>query len=276
MAEISAADVKALRDKTGLPMMECKEALKENGGNQEAAIEYLRKKGNAKMIGRGDRETSTGRIACFADVNKGVGAMVEVLCESDPVVKNDEFIQLSKDLVTQLATGPGAKTADELLDQMSPSKPGTKLRDQWEDLTNRIREVFRLARLLRIDGPCGAYAHHTGTDGVLVEVKGSNQAVANDIAMHVAGMKPKVARKEDMDAAEVEKEKAIQMDIARGEGKPENILAKMVEGRMRVFYEQHVLLEQPFVKEEKKSVGKVAAEAKLEVIRFVHWKLGKA
>lgn len=276
MAEITAAAVKALREKTGLPMMECKEALTTNQGDEAKAIEWLRLKGAKTMDKRQDRETSSGRIQCYADAKAGVGAMVEVMCESDPVTKNDEFLALTRDLAQQLATGPGAATAEELLAQPSPSRPGSTLQEQWQDLTNKIREVFRLTRLLRIDAPCGAYAHFTGTDGVLLEIEGTDQTLANDIAMHVAAMKPKVVAKDQLPEADVAAERDLQMEIARKEGKPESILAKMVEGRMRVFYEQHVLLEQPFVKEDKKTVAKVSAEAKLKPKRFVHWKLGKA
>lgn len=277
MAEITAAAVKALREKTGLPMMECKEALTANNGDEAKAIEWLRLKGGVKMAGRSaERETSSGRVVAYSDPKAGVAAMVEVMCESDPVIKNEEFIQLCRDLAEQLAKGPGAATADELLAQPSPSQPGKTLKVQLDDLMNKIREVFRVTRLIRVDSQAGAYSHFTGTDGVLVEVVGDNPQLANDIAMHVAAMRPQVATKADMPADQVEKERALQVEIARKEGKPEGVIGKMIDGRMRVFYEQHVLLEQPFVKEDKKTVAKVAQEGKLEVKKFHHWKLGKA
>jgi elongation factor Ts len=276
MAEISAAAVKALRDKTGLSMMDCKRALQETGGDEAAAIEKLRKEGKKTQALRSGRETSSGRIATYTDMAKGVGAMIELQCESDPVAKNDDFRQLANDLAKQLATGPGANTPEELLAQPSPSKPGMALQDQLDDLYNRIREVFKLARIVRVDAPCGSYAHHTGTSGVLLEVSGSNEELAKEISMHVAAMKPAVVAKEELDPELVAKERDILSEAARKEGKPENIIAKMVEGRLKNFYAEKVLLEQPFVKDEKVTVGKVAKDGGLQVKRFVHWVLGKA
>ena len=276
MADISAAAVKALREKTGLSMMDCKRALQETGGDEAAAIEKLRRDGEKIQGMRSGRETSSGRIAVYTDMAKGVGSMIELQCESDPVAKIDDFRQLANDLAKQLATGPGATTAEALLAQPSPSKAGLTLQTQYNDLTNRIREVFKLARLVRIDAPCGAYAHHTGTSGVLLEVSGNNEALAKEISMHVAAMKPAVVSKEELDPQAVAKERDILSEAARKEGKPENIIAKMVEGRLKNFYAEKVLLEQPFVKDEKVTVGKIAKEGGLAVKRFVHWELGKA
>ncbi len=275
MAEISAAAVKALRDKTGLPMMECKRALTEAGGNEAAAIEALRKSGKKTMESRSDRETSSGRIGVYASLNPPVGALVELQCESAPVTNNEEFIQLVADLAKQLATGPGAKTAEELLAQPSPSKKGQTLQVQLDDLSNRIREVFRLSRIARINAPTGGYAHHTGTSGVLVEVEGTSAEAAKDVAMHVAAMKPSVTVIEELDKAEVDKEREILSAAAKQEGKPDNIIAKMVEGRLRNFYAARVLVEQPFVKDEAQTVGKYAKDAGIKVLRFHRWELGK-
>lgn len=275
MPEISAAMVKSLRDKTGLPMMECKQALAETAGDETAAIEMLRKKGKKTMAARADRATEFGRMGIFADVNAGVGAMVELQCESAPVVGNTDFVQLANDLAKQLATGPGAATPDELLAQKSPSNPAHTLAEQKDDLSNRIREVFNIARMIRIDQPAGGYAHHTGTSGVLVEVSGKDQQVANSIAMHVAAMRPKAVSKEELDPALIEKEREILSEAARKEGKPENIIAKMVEGRLRNFFQETVLNEQLFVKDDTKTVGKLAQDAGMKVLRYVYWQLGK-
>ncbi len=274
MPEISATAVKALRDETGLPMMECKKALHESGGDPEAAKEWLRTHGKAKMGGRTDRATGCGRVAVYADVG-GVGAMVELQCESAPVAGNEEFIQLADDLVKQLATGPGAGTAQDLLAQESPSRPGTTLQAQFDDLTNRIREVFKVPRVLRVDGPCGGYAHHTGSPGVLLHVAGGTADLAKEICMHIAAMRPKVVSKEDLDPATVQKERDIQSEIARGEGKPENIIAKMIEGRMKNFYAENCLLEQPYVKDDKHTVGQVAKAGGMKILAFHRWELGK-
>ncbi len=274
MAEITAAAVKALRDRTGLPMMECKRALQKTGGDAEAAIEELRKAGQKVMASRSDRETAAGRIAVSASLADSVGAMVELRCESAPVQAHEDFVQLANDLAAQLAKGPGAATPDELLSQPSPSASGQTLGDQLGDLQNRMREVFRVARILRIDGPCGGYAHHTGEYGVLTNIEGGDEELAKDVSMHVAAMKPAVARREDLDEAEVARERDILMEAARTEGKPENILEKMVEGRMRTFYEQKVLVDQPFVKDDKQTVGKLAKARGAKIVQFVLWQLG--
>jgi elongation factor Ts len=275
MPEITAAMVKALRERTGLPMMDCKKALEETGGDPSAAEEHLRKQGRKTQETRIGRETSTGRIAIYADVEKGAGAMVELMCESAPVAGNAEFRQLANDLAKQLATGPGAATAEELLAQPSPSKPGQTLAMQKDDLFNRMREVMKVGRILRINAASGGYAHHDGTLGALVEVSGGNNEVAKDVAMHVTAQKPHVVAKEDLDPADIEREREILSVAARGEGKPENIIAKMVEGRLRNFYSERVLLEQPFVKDDKQTVGQLVKKAGMAVKRFVRWELGK-
>jgi len=275
MAEITAGAVKALREKTGLPMMDCKKALQEAAGDLDKAVEILRKAGKQTMEKRAGRATSCGRIAIYTDIAKGVGAIVDLRCESAPVATNEQFVQLADDLAKQLATGPGAATPDELLDQPSPSNPSEKLRQQFEDLNNRIREVFKLERIARIDGPCGGYAHHNGASAVILHMEGGTPELAKDICMHVAAMRPKALRIEDLDPADVAKEREILSEASRKEGKPENIIEKMVDGRMRNFYAEICLAEQPFVKDDKQTVGKVAEAAGMKMIRFIHWELGK-
>jgi elongation factor Ts len=265
-----------LRERTGLPLMECKRALESTGGDEAAAIEKIRKEGRKTMEQRSGRETSSGRIAIYTDAKKGVGAMIELQCESDPVAKNDEFRQLAADLAQQLATGPGAKTPEELLAQPSPSVKGQTLQMQFDDLTNKIREVFRLSRIVRIDGPSGGYLHHTGTSGVLLEIEGGNDEAAKEVSMHIAAMRPAVVAKENLDPAAVAKEREILSEAARKEGKPENIIAKMVEGRLKNYYAEQVLLEQPFVKDDKQTVGQFAKQHGMQVKRFVRWDIGKA
>jgi elongation factor Ts len=276
MASITAAAVKALRDRTGLPMMDCKKALQETGGDEEAAVVYLRKKGLKTLDRRKDRKTSFGRMGIYVDLEQPVGAMVELLCESAPVAKNEEFVQLAEDLAKQLAVGPGADSADTLLDQPSPGVAGKTLREVRDDLFNRMREVFNVGRICRIDGRCAGYSHNLGTvAGVLVALEGDGDVstVGKDIAMHVTAMRPKVLTKEDLPEEMVAKEREILSEAARKEGKPENIIAKMVEGRMRNFYAQHVLDEQGFVKDEKLTVGKYAKQNGLTITQFVHWEL---
>jgi elongation factor Ts len=276
MAKITAAAVKSLRDRTGLPMMDCKQALKETDADEDAAVEYLRKKGLKTLGKRQDRATAFGRMGIYADLERPVGAMVELLCESAPVAKHEEFVQFSDDLAKQLALGPGAASADELLDQPSPSTPDKTLREVKEELFNRMREVFNVGRICRIDGKCAGYSHNAGTvAGVLVEMDGEGdvETVGKDVAMHVTAMRPKVLLKEDLPEDMVSKEREILAAAARGEGKPENIVEKMVEGRLRDFYANHALAEQPFVKEPKQTVGKHAKQNGLDIKQFVHWEL---
>ncbi len=275
MGVITAAVVKQLRDKTGLPMMGCKRALQEADGDLDAAVELLRKAGKKTMEKRAGRQTECGRFGVYTDIETGVGTMIELLCESAPVASNEEFMQLAADLARQLATGPGAAGPDELLDQPSPSDPTHTLRQQFDDLNNRIREVFKLTRVLRIDAPCAGYAHHTGSTGVLLEISGGSAELGKDISMHVAAMRPQSLSQDDLDPAIVAKERDILSEAARAEGKPESIIEKMVDGRMRNFFAEQCLLDQPFVKDDKKSVGAVAKEGGMEIVRFVRWELAK-
>jgi elongation factor Ts len=201
--------------------------------------------------------------------------MIELQVESAPVAKNEEVIQLANELAKQLATGPGAKSPEELWKQEAPSRKGTTLQ-QWKDeLENKIREVFRLARIVRFNSPTGGYVHHDAKSGVLLEVEGDNEELAKQISMHIAAMRPKATTTAELDPELVAKERSILTEQARKEGKPDNIIAKMIEGRMRNFYAEHVLSEQPFVKDDKQTVGKVAAGGGMKLKRFVRWQLGE-
>jgi elongation factor Ts len=142
-----------------------------------------------------------------------------------------------------------------------------------------MREVFELSRICRIDAPCGGYAHHDGSKAALVEISGETTGstaaeVAKDVAMHIVALSPQAIVKEDLDQKVVDKERDILTEAAKQEGKPDNIIQKMIEGRLRNFFSQCVLLEQPFVKDDKQSVGKLVKSAGLEVNRMEHWKIG--
>jgi elongation factor Ts len=275
MPEITAAMVKQLRDETQLPMMDCKQALNEADGDMEAAKQKLREAGKKFMKKREDRATEEGRIGVYASVADKIGAMVELQCESAPVAANPEFVQLANDLAKQLATGPGAKSAEELWSQPSPSRKGMTLQDQKDELENKIREVFRIARMERWNAPAGVFVHMAKI-GVMVEVEGGNDELAKDVALHVAAMNPKAATKESLDPALVAQEKEIQKERARQEGKPENIIEKMIEGRMRNFYAENVLEEQPFVRDESVTVGGHAKKGGMKIKRFIRWQLGQS
>ena len=279
MAAVTAAAVMALREKTGLPMMECKKALTECGGDTEQAVEWLRKQGVKTQAMRADRETSMGRLAIYTDLEKGVGTLVELKCESAPVAGSPDFMDFVNDIAKTLALGSGANLPEELLAQKSQAHPDKTLGEIKDDLFNRMREVFELSRICRIDAPCGGYAHHDGSKAALVEIAGETAGpqaaeVAKDVAMHIVALSPKAIVKEDLDQAVVDKEREILTEAAKQEGKPENIIHKMIEGRLRNFFSQCVLLEQPFVKDDKQSVGKLLKSAGLSVKRMEHWKIG--
>jgi elongation factor Ts len=275
MAEITAAMVMRLRDKTQLPMMDCKKALQKSGGDEEAALRQLREDGIKFMAMRQDRSTEEGRLAVYASLKPPVGAMIELQVESAPVAKHEELVGLANDLAKQLATGPGAKTPDDLWKQPAPSKKGTTLGQWKDDIENKMREVLRLTRILRVDAPSGGYVHHDGKSGVLIEVVGGNDELAKSVAMHATAMRPKSTSKEDLDPALVKKEREILTEQARKEGKPENIIEKMIEGRMRNFYAEHVLSEQPFIKDDKQTVGKLAESGGMKLVKFIRWQLGE-
>jgi elongation factor Ts len=276
MAEITATAVKQLRERTGLPLMDCKKALSEANGDEEVAIQNLRENGLKIGAKRGDRDTAFGSFGLYGSIEDGVGALVELKCESAPVAKHDEFLALADDLAKALATGPGAETPEELLAQPSPSKDGLSLAEQKDELFNRMREVFNVGRMIRIDGPSGGYVHRgTTIHGVLVEMPGGNQELCKDVAMHIASMKPTALNKEDLPADAVEQERETLRTAALNEGKPEAIVDKMVEGRMRNFYAETVLNEQPFVKDDKQTVGKYVSSAGGKIEQFVHWEIGQ-
>jgi len=278
MAEITAAAVRALRDKTSLPMMDCKKALTEAGGDEDKAVEILRKSGKALSESRGGRETAFGRFGIQAGVDKKAGAIVEVKCESAPVAGSEEFIQFCQDAAAALATGGDAKTAEELLARPAPSKSGKTLQDVKDDMFNRIREVFKVGRFARLDGATGGYSHNSGTvSGVLIQVEGGTDEAAKDVCMHIAAMRPAALNKEEIDPKLVDKEREILREAVLKEGKPANIVDKMVEGRLKNFYAERVLHEQAFVKAEdgKQTVGQYAQSKGMKLKKFIHWELGR-
>ena len=276
MAEITAAAVKSFRERTGLPLMDCKKALQEAGGDEDKAVEILRKEGKKLEGKRSDRETSFGRFGIYCGLEKSTGAMVELQCESAPVTQNAEFQQLALDLATAYANSPKVKTSDDLLALPSPSKKGSTLSQQKEDLFNRIREVFNIGRMIRIEGTCGGYSHNSGTvAGVLIQIEGGNDGAAKDVAMHIAAMNPAALSKDELDPAIIERERDILRQAALNEGKPVNIVDKMVEGRLRQFFAERTLLEQPFVKDDKQTVSNYATSHGMKIKCYHHWTLGQ-
>ncbi|MDR1486063.1 MAG: translation elongation factor Ts [Planctomycetaceae bacterium] len=275
--EISASQVKAFRDKTGLPMMDCKRALVEAEGDEDKAVEILRKSGAKTMAGRTDRITQEGRIVVFTDKVKNVTAMIELLCESEPVSNNAGFESLANALAEQLATGPGATTPEELLTQPFPNKSGVTLKQFLDELANKIREVFRLSRIARIEGNVSSYVHHNKHVAALLAIDGLDSPTVRDICMQVASMNPQYFKIEDIDPSVVAKELEIQTKQAkqRNPNKPDNILQKIIDGLMKTYYAERVLLAQPFIKDSSKTVQQVCNEAHIEIKKSICWILGQ-
>ncbi|MCA9090908.1 MAG: translation elongation factor Ts [Planctomycetaceae bacterium] len=278
MAEITAAAVKALRDMTDMPMMMCKDALKEADGDSDRAMQILAEKAGKRLDKRAENATEEGRIFTGVSDDLSKAVMVEVQCESAPVAGSESLAKLGNALVKQLLTGPGAGSVDELLAQANPDGAGT-LAELHESIANKIQEKIVVARHATAAGPVGVYVHHDGKVGVLLAASGEklDAPVLRDVAMHVAAMRPTVAVVDQVDPARVAEERAKLTEEAKSTGKPENIVEKIVDGKMKVFFkdEAGVLTEQPFAKDDSKSVSQVMAEAGLKVVDFTLFVLGQ-
>jgi len=263
MATISAADVKALRDKTGLPMMDCKAALVEADGDHEKASEILRKKGAAAAERKADRETAEGRIGCYLDQQQGVGALVELRCETAPVANNEGFIALANELAKTVALADTAPDVETLLSQPLADEPAKTVRDRINDTVNILRENMGLARVARLNGTLASYLHHNGQVAVLTQFQADqlDPQLAADICMQIAAMSPLAVSRDRIDPELVKKELEIARDQAAQTGKPEQILDKIAQGKLNKWYATCVLLEQPFVREDKKTVEQVLKAA---------------
>jgi elongation factor Ts len=284
MSQISAAAVKTLRDRTNMPMMECKSALTEANGDMEKAVELLRKKSKDAVDKRGGRETAEGRIAVFIDPAQKVGAIVEMRCESAPVAKGEHFVALANDVAKQVALKNPATVADVLAQPFVGDARKT-VADRITDVVGLIRENMKPARFKRMTGPLGSYVHHDGTVGVLLQVEGNVtdpqvlKDVCKDVSMHIAAKNPYAAVREEVSAATLDKEKEIaraQMAAdPKNASKPANILEKILEGKMKSWFAENVLVEQPFVKDDSKTVGQLLQAAGLKVVGFVRYKVGE-
>ncbi len=276
MSTISATAVKTLRDRTNAPMMDCKAALTEAQGDMEKAVDILRKKNSAIQAKKGDRETAEGRIATFIDPAKEVGAIVEVRCESAPVAKSEQFVQLANDIAKQVAL-KGATTVEELLAQPLADDPKRTVNDRIGEVVGLIRENMKPARMTRLTGQLGSYTHHDGSVGVVVQVEGNkaDPQLLKDICMHITAKNPVSMRREDVPKEVIDKEKEIARTQALATGKPEKIVDMIAEGKMKTWFGENVLLEQPFVKDDSKTVGDLLKGAGLKLIRFVRYKVGE-
>jgi len=274
MANYTAADVKALRDRSGAGMMDCKNALDEAEGNVEKAIEVLRLKGLKGVTKREGRSTSNGLVV--ARVNGGTGTLVELACETDFVAKADKFVALA-DKIADAVVAAGAETLDQAL---AAALDGRTVADVINDEAAIIGEKVELRRIAVLkDAAVDAYLHRTSKDlppqvGVLVAYAGADAETAHDVAVHIAAFSPSVLKREDVPAETVENERRIVAETARNEGKPEASLDKIVEGRVNGFFKENVLLEQDFAKDNKLSVQKVLDQAGLTVSAFVRFRVG--
>jgi len=277
MAEITAAMVKGLRERSGLPMMDCKNALQETGGDAEKAMELLRKRGAAAAEKKAGRAMGEGRIGLHVDAAKGVAALVEMHCETAPVGRNPDFIALAGKIAKHAAL-TGSADAATIGGEKFVDDPNHTVQDLVIDVLNRIRENMQIARVVRVNGRAAGYVHHDGKLGVLLVVEGTggNESLLNDVCMHIAAMAPKAVRREELPADAVEKEKDIVREQIKASGKPENMIEKILIGKMNRFFSEQVLNEQPFVKDDKKTVGKVLEEAGLKAVKFVRMQVGVA
>ncbi|TDE18964.1 translation elongation factor Ts [Actinomadura sp. 6K520] len=278
MANFTTADVKRLRDLTGSGMMAVKNALTEADGDFDKATELLRLKG-AKDVGkRAERTAANGLVAEYF-ANSGDGALLELNCETDFVAKNEQFIELANRVV-EFAAGSGVTDAEGLL--AAEIEPGRTVQALIEEHSATIGEKLELRRFAHFKGAyVASYLHKSDpslppTTGVLVELDGENAEVAKDVAQQIAAMAPKYLTRDEIPAEAIEKERALAEQLTRDEGKPEQAIPKIVEGRVNAYFRDFVLLEQAFVKDGKKTIAKVLDEAGVQVVRFARFKVGQA
>ena len=270
---ITAQQVKQLREKTGAGMMDAKKALTENDGDMEAAVDWLRTKGLAKADKKAGRTAAEGLVAVKTD--GGVGVAVEVNSETDFVAKNEEF----QGMVSGIAGN--ALSVDSVEALAGSDLDGKPVSERLTDAIAKIGENMTLRRMAKIEGEnVVTYVHNaTGAEmgkiGVLVAFSGDNAALARQVAMHIAAVNPAALSEADMDASVVEKEKQIQMDIGRESGKPEQVIEKMIEGRMKKFVAESTLLNQAFVVNPDLTVGAAASEGGIDISGFVRLEVGE-
>ena len=270
---ITAAMVKELRDSTGAGMMDAKKALTENGGEMEAAVDWLRTKGLAKAAKKSGRTAAEGLVAVVVD--GGTGVAVEVNSETDFVGKNAEF----QGMVSAIANA--AVSAADVDALKAAEIDGKSVETMITDKIATIGENMSLRRMSKVSGgTVVSYVHNAATAGmgkigVLVAMDGGDEAFGKQVAMHIAAVNPAALSEADMDPAVVEKEKQVQMDIARESGKPEQVIEKMIVGRMKKFVGESTLLNQAFVVNPDLTVAKAAEEAGATITAFVRMEVGE-
>ncbi len=267
MATITAQMVKDLRTKTDLPMMECKQALSENDGNLEAATEWLRKKHKGKLADRADRTTGEGRIAVYIDDSGKTGAIIQLQCETAPVGKNDLFIDLA------MAFAKKAAESGEESPDVEAMRKDPALDQQFTEVYGKLRETMNLTSAKRVTGESlSSYIHHDGKSGVLLSLNAtpkSDKNIGADLCMHALFTKPMAIDRDGVPAEAVEKVRAEAVEMAKADGKNDEIVAKIAEGKVNAFYGERVLMEQLHVKTDdypKAKICNVLKEAGVESI----------
>jgi elongation factor Ts len=260
MAEISAALVKELRDRTGLPMMDCKKALTETNGDIDKAEELLRIKSGAKASKAASRVAAEGVIGSFISVDAKLGALVEVNCETDFVARNEDFLAFARSIAEVVAT----------------RDPGAAEEDKRQKLVQKIGENITIRRFKRVPakGKVALYVHAGAKIGVLVDYDGSDE-IGKDVAMHIAFARPKHLSKGEVPQDVVAQERKIQEARAKESGKPAEIAAKMVEGSLNKFLGEITLMGQPFIKDDKQTIEKLLAAKKARVNGYAFLVVGE-
>lgn len=273
MAVITAAMVKALREKTDAPMMECKKALTEAQGDAAKAEEILRVKLGNKATKAASRITAEGIVAVYISDDAKTGAILELNSETDFVAKNPEFQQMAKDAARLVAEKAPADVAALLELDLN----GKSLEQVRKDLVGKIGENMSFRRFVRMQakGKLHNYVHGGSKIGVLVDVIGGDDDVAHDVAMHIAASKPKALDKDGIEASLIEAERRVALEKAREAGKPEAILERIAEGSVQKFLKEVTLLNQPFVKDDKISVGQLLKSKGAQVGGFTLYVVGE-
>ncbi len=281
MADYSAADVKRLRDLTGAGMMDCKNALVEAGGDFEAAVEALRIKG-AKDVGKRAGRTAANGLVTAAMSGTSAGVLLELNCETDFVAKTDLFQQVAADIAAAaLAAGP-AVAADRLAVLGLEVRPGQTTQELIEEAGASLKEKLELGRYARFDGGyVTRYLHKSSPDlpptlGVLVQLSSGGEEIGQDVAHQVAAMRPQYVTRGEVPEDVLANERRIAEQLTREEGKPEQAIPKIVEGRVGAFLKEIVLVEQSSVRDQKKSVKQLLAERGAEVTGFARFQIGQA
>jgi len=259
----TAKDVQSLRQTTGAGMMDCKKALEENGGEIEAAKQWLREKGLAASAKRDDRENAQGVVAIIVEATRA--SIIKLKCETDFVASSDGFKAAADALAQSILEKGEAGLSDH----------STKI----DDLKITLKEKIEVGETIRFEAASGNvldfYNHiqgGRGVNGVIVEMSGATQEIAHDVAVHIAFARPRYLRREDVPADVVEKERATLEIVTRNEGKPEQAIAKVVEGRITGFFKDICLLEQPYAKDDKLSIAQFIGSA--QIVRFAQVEIG--